>query len=195
MGNKSKKNKKRFLYPEEFEKMLDYMNEDQKFTALCLINTGSRINETRNIEKRDLDLYRNNILLRKTKVRAKKGEKIPEPRTISVSSKFMKYLKKNINKRNFLSTNAFNVAIKKALKKSKVKNPEEISAHNLRKTFGTWMLALSCDGFKIAQHLGHTPNELAKDYATNDIFNSKDKQIMREILDDLPLKFYPQIPR
>lgn len=195
MVNKPKINKKRFLYPDEFEKMLDFCNPNQEFTFRSLINTGARINEVRNIEKQDLDSNRNNIILRITKVRAKKGEKRPTPRIISVSSKFFKYLKNNIGKRKFLSTNASNVALKKVLKKAEVKNPEEVSVHNIRKTFGTWMLALSCDGFKVAQHLGHTPNELAKDYATNDVFNSKDKQIMREILGDLPLKFYPQIPR
>ena len=39
---------------------------------------------------------------------------------------------------------------------------------------------------KLAKHLGHTPNELARDYATNDVFNHTDKQIMRSILKDLP---------
>jgi hypothetical protein len=48
------------------------------------------------------------------------------------------------------------------------------------------MLSLGVDGFKLAQHLGHTPNELARDYATNDVFNHQDKQIMRSILKDLP---------
>lgn len=195
MANKPKINKKRFLYPNEFEEMIDLCNPNQEFTFLILINTGARINEARNIEKTDLDSERNNVLLRITKIRAKKGEKRPTPRIISVSSKFFKYLNKNIEKRKFLSTNASDVAIKKLLTKIGIKNPEEISVHNLRKTFGTWMLALGCDGFKIAQHLGHTPNELSKDYATNDVFNSKDKQIMREILGDLPLKFYPQLPK
>ena len=57
----------------------------------------------------------------------------------------------------------------------------------------TWMLALGVDGFKLAQHLGHTPNELARDYATNDVFSHKDKQIMRSILGDLPKRFFPQM--
>ena len=38
----------------------------------------------------------------------------------------------------------------------------------------------------MAKHLGHTPNELAKDYATNDVFNHSDKQIMRSIVGELP---------
>lgn len=192
MGNRLKLNKKRFLYPNEFEKMMDFCNSQQKFTFKCLINTGARINEIRNVEKRDLDEERNNILLRMTKVRARKGEKSPSPRIIAVSSQFFKYLKKEMSKQKILSTNASDVSIKKALIKSRVTNPQEISVHNLRKTFGTWMLALGVDGFKLAQHLGHTPNELARDYATNDVFNSKDKVIMRDILGDLPQRFFPE---
>lgn len=189
MGNRVKINKKRFLYPAEFQRMLDECNPNQKFTILNLINTGARTNEARHIEKIDLDKERNNVTLRVTKIRAKLGEKIPTPRTIALSSQFFKYLNKNLGKHKFLSTNAINIGMRKALVKVNVKNPNEVSAHNIRKTFGTWMLALSVDGFKLAQHLGHGPSELARDYATNDIFNSNDKQIMREILGDLPQRF------
>ena len=186
MGNKPKLNKKRFLYPEEIQKILEITDGNQKFTILNLINTGARINEVRNITTEDLDKVRYNILLRKTKIRSKLGEVRPSPRIIAISSQFFKYLNKTVGKCHILSTNATNTMLKILCEKVRVKNPEEISAHNLRKTFGTWMLSLGCDGFKIAQHLGHTPNELARDYATNDIFNSNDKQIMREILGDLP---------
>lgn len=190
MGNRIKLNKKRFLFPEEFEKMIDNCNGNQKFTFLSLINTGARINEMRNVILSDLDSSRNNITLRVTKVRAKNKEKVSSPRTIAVSTKFFKYFKKNFEDNRILSTNAADISIKKALKETGSKNPEEVSVHNLRKTFGTWMLALDVDGFKLAQHLAHTPNELSRDYATNDIFNSKDKTIMRSILGDLPNRFY-----
>lgn len=189
MANKNKINKKRFLYPDEFEKMLDSCNKNQRYTTMILINTGARINECRGIKRNNLDSVRKNIVLEQTKVRARLGEKIPEPRTIAVSSKAFNYIKNNIGKFRFLSTNAFDVGIKKACKNAKIENPEQISAHNFRKTFGTWMLALGVDGFKLAQHLGHTPNELTRDYATNDVFNSRDKQIMRSILGNLPERF------
>lgn len=192
MGNKPKINKKRFIYPDKFQEMLDFANENQKFSLLFLINTGARINEVRNVDPKDLDSERSTIILRITKVRARLGETRPTPRIIPVSTNFFKYLKKELPKRKVLSTNALNIALKRLLKEVSVPNADEISVHNIRKTFGTWMLSLGCDGFKIAQHLGHSPTELSKDYATNDIFNSKDKQIMREILGDLPLKFYPQ---
>jgi len=189
MGNKYQENKKRFFYPDEFEKMCEYLNKNQLFTAITLINTGARINETRGIELKHLSRERKSIILEKTKVRAKRGERVSEPRIIAVSDKFFRYIRDNLPKCRILSTNAFNIAIKDACRKAKIPKPEQFSAHKFRKTFGTWMLALGVDGFKLAQHLGHTPIELSKDYATNDIFSIKDKQIMRSILGNLPLRF------
>lgn len=189
MGNKKQTNRKRFFYPDEFEKMLDHLNKNQRYTAMVLINTGARINEARGIRLKHLSDERKSIILEKTKVRARLGEKIPEPRIIAVSDKFFRYLKTNIRERRILSTCSFNKAIKEACEEVGIEKPEEYSAHKFRKTFGTWMLALGVDGFKLAQHLGHTPNELIRDYATNDIFSSKDKQIMRSILGNLPERF------
>ena len=186
MTNKEKINKKRFFYPPEFELMLDYLNKNGKFTAKCMINTGARINELRGfIDNSLFDNQRNNITLVQTKVRARLKEKRPSPRTIPVSKSFFRELKQDLPKRRILSTNAFNIALRRACVKARINNPEEFSSHNIRKTFATWMLSLGVDGFRLAQHLGHTPNELAKDYATNDVFNHKDKQIMRTIFKDL----------
>lgn len=192
MGNKRKENKKRFFYPDEFEKVLDHFNSNQRFTALCMINTGGRINEVRNIKLNNLNSQRKSIVLTETKVRARLGERTPQPRTIAVSSKFFNMLIKELPERRILSTNAFNVGLRDACKKAGIEHPEQFSSHHLRKTFGTWMLALGVDGFKLAQHLGHTPNELARDYATNDVFSHKDKEIMRSILGDLPNRFFPE---
>jgi len=189
MVNKIQLNKKRFFYPNEFEKMIDKLNKNQRYTATLLINTGARINEVRGIKSHHLSSERKSIILEKTKVRARRGEKRPEPRIIAVSNGFFNYLRKNIHNHRVLSTSAFNKAIKEACEEVSIPKPEEYSAHKFRKTFGTWMLALGVDGFKLAQHLGHTPNELARDYATNDIFSHKDKQIMRSILGNLPDRF------
>jgi hypothetical protein len=44
MGNKIKQDKFRFFYPPEFERMIDHLNKNGKFTVLFMINTGARIN-------------------------------------------------------------------------------------------------------------------------------------------------------
>jgi len=190
MVNKTKEDKYRFFYPPEFESMLDYLNKNGKFTATFMINTGCRINEGRGFIKDPVfDNERNNITLLHTKVRAKLKEKVPRSRTLPVSKPFFNNLKKDIVTQRILSTNAFNIQLQEACRKAKIKQPEQFSSHNIRKTFATWMLSLGVDGFRLAKHLGHTPNELARDYATNDVFNHSDKQIMRSILRDLPERF------
>ena len=181
-----KTDKKAFFYPQEYEKLLELASDKQRFTFECLLNTGARINEVRHIDVKDIDHFRKNLTLRITKVRAKIKETRPTPRTIPLSNKFYKFLKSNINKYKILSTAATGTALHVLCERIGKQNYKDISAHNLRKTFGTWMLALGVDGFKVAQHLGHSPEMLRTAYASPDIFNSNDKQIMRELLDDLP---------
>jgi len=187
MGNKIKQDKFRFFYPPEYEKMFDYLNKNGKYTARFMINAGCRINEARGFKEDPIfDNERKNITLIHTKVRAKLKETTPRSRTIPISKSFFNILKKEYQTHRILSTNAFNIQLRSACKKAGIKNPEQFSSHNIRKTFATWMLSLGVDGFRLAKHLGHTPNELARDYATNDVFNHNDKQIMRSILKDLP---------
>jgi len=181
-----KQDKKAFIYPRDFQKILDLATARQKFTLLVLINTGARINEARHIERQDIDSERKNINIRITKVRAKLKEKRSTPRPIPISSSFYRYLKKNIDNYKILSTNATRIMLHNLCKQVGLKNWKDISAHNIRKSFGTWMLALNVDGFKIAQYLGHSAEMLRTSYALPDIFNAKDKEIMREILGDLP---------
>jgi integrase len=186
MGNKIKQDKYRFFYPPEFESMLDHLNKNGKFTALFMINTGCRINEARGFKQDPIfDNERFNLTLIHTKVRARFKERTPRSRTIPVSKPFFNQLKRELPTHRILSTNAFNIALRCACNQAKIKRPEQFSSHNIRKTFATWMLSLGVDGFRLAKHLGHTPNELARDYATNDVFNHRDKQIMRSILKDL----------
>jgi len=183
-----KTDKKAFFYPKDMKNLLELLTDRQKYVIKFLLNTGARINEARHVDKQDLDKERRNITLRITKVRAKRKEERPDPRIIPVSTRFFKYLYLNINKHPFLSTNQVRMVLKDKAHKLELKNWKDYSAHNLRKTFGTWLLALGVDGFKLAQHLGHDPNTLRINYASPDIFNSDDKKIMLDLLDDLPLR-------
>ena len=70
------------------------------------------------------------------------------PRTIPINSKFIKRLKKHFKnngneKIGILSTPAFNIALKKAIKKAGVVDYYMYSAHNIRKTHGNWLKILS----------------------------------------------------
>ena len=70
-----KDNVNRFLFPDEYKKFEDQLKSKQKFSVICLINTGARINEIQNVKVEDCDLDRNRIILRVTKAKAKNGEK------------------------------------------------------------------------------------------------------------------------
>ena len=90
-------NRDRFFYPKEWIKFFEVIKESQHLTFDFLINTGARINEARNVKVEDVDLANKRIILRVTKVKSKKGEKNPRPRTIPISSQFCKRLKRYIN--------------------------------------------------------------------------------------------------
>lgn len=187
-------NRDRFFYPNEWMKFYDSLKQKrQRITFDLLMNTGARINEARNIKVGDIDFERNTIILRVTKVKARKGEKNPRPRTISISPQFAKRLKKIIESRGLknddylgiLSTMAANICLKKNLFKVGIKDNYMFSIHNIRKTHGNWLKALGVDGSEICLRLGHDYNTFLKAYGSPDIFTFKDMQEIRMILGDI----------
>ena len=117
-------NRDRFFFPAEWIKFYDCLRKKQQKTFDCLLNIGARINEARHLQKQDCDFINKRIVLRVTKVKAKKGEKNPRPRNISVSTEFNKRLKKYFAGKTeedyigILSTPAANTAMKVALRKA-----------------------------------------------------------------------------
>jgi integrase len=186
-------NRDRFFFPDEWCKFFDKAKTKQQFTFKFLINTGARINEARNVKVSDIDLERKRIVLRITKVKAKKKEKAPRPRIIPISTQFAKYLKKYIREAKLgyedylgiLSTPAANIGMKKALKLGGIKDWQMFSIHNIRKTLETWLVALEVDGLKITAHIGHSMQTAASHYISADVFSWEEKSKMREIIGDL----------
>ena len=184
-------NRTRFFFPDEWIKFYDSLRVGQQLTFDFIINTGARINEARHVKVEDIDLINKRIILRVTKVKARKGEKNPKPRTISISTSFAKRLKKCMNGKSneevigILSTPAANIAMKKALNKIGIKDYYMFSTHNVRKTHGNWLKALGVDGAEICTRLGHDYNTFLESYSSPDIFNWKEKDKMRMILGDL----------
>ena len=203
----------RFFYPSEWMKFFDALNERQKFTFRFLINTGCRINEARHVRVGDIDLDNKRILVRITKVKAKKGEKNHKPRTIPISSQFAKYLRWVFRENNLtnecylassndpkkdemsenpklfkygiLSNPGGHLALKKNLKKSGIKDWYNFSLHNIRKSLETWFVALNVDGMKITAHIGHDLKTAAQHYVSADVFSFEEKKQMRLIIGDL----------
>jgi len=179
-------NRSRFYFPDEWMEFYDSLKTRQKITFNFLINTGARINETRNVKVSDIDFARLSILLRVTKGRDKRTPKI---RIIKISSKFAKWLKAVIKHYKLeaddyfpvLSTPAANISMKNHLRKLKFKDWMMFSVHNVRKTLETWLLALDVDSLKVAKHFGHTVEMAGKHYIGEDIFNFDDSLHARPV--------------
>jgi len=184
-------NRDRFFFPKEWMKFFDNLKENQKITFDCLLNTGGRINEIRNVKIGDIDFINKRITLRVTKVKAKKGEKNPRPRTIPISSQFTKRLKKYTENKNnedvigILSTPAGNIAMKKTLKEIGIKDWFMFSIHNIRKTLENWLIALDIDAVRISRHMGHDISTAIQHYVSPDIFSFEEKSQMRLIIGDI----------
>lgn len=188
-----KENKNRFYFPEEYLEMEKHLSIRALHYVRFLLNTGARINEARNVRVEDINLDDNWIILRITKAKAKKGETKGTPRYISISSQMAKYLKTYIRKKKLSLTDTLNIPstpacgqmLKAASKKARIQNPNDFSAHSLRKTLETWLMALNVNDMKIVKHLGHDIRTAISHYVQPDIFNAQQKLLMREIIGDL----------
>ena len=188
-----RQNRDRFFYPNEWKQFYNKLSENQRITFATLINTGARINEVRHIKVEDIDFDRNTIVLKVTKVKAAKGEKNSRPRTISVSSQFIKGLwtlkkEKGLKAEDYipiLSTPAANICMKKTLMELGIKDWYMFAVHNVRKTHGNWLKAMGIDGAEICIRLGHDYDTFIRSYGSPDIFSGQDLQDMRSILGDL----------
>jgi len=183
----------RFFFPDEYMKFEDKLKSKQKFSVQFLLNTGARINEAKNVKVEDVDLERNRVILRVTKVKAKKGEKKSRPRIIPISTQFSRKLKSYIKEKNLqpndylgvLSNSALNVGYKKAGKLAGIKNPEDISSHTFRKTLEVWLMVLGVDSLALTAHIGHDIRTAAQHYVSPDIFSWDDKKKIRLVIGDL----------
>jgi integrase len=193
-----RENRMAWFTPDVWLNFQNALNSDKaKLTAECLIQLGCRFNEGKHIEERDIDYERNTIRLRITKTKAKKGEVKGKPRTIPVNSKYIKQLKKHFanlplnSKIGFLSNCAFNLSMKKALKK--IKHPEwyMLSAHNIRKTHGNWLKILgdlrimNVSATEICLRLGHSYEMFIHTYGSSSVLDNKDVLLIKQILGDL----------
>jgi len=193
-GYSVRSNRDRFFFPSEWRKFYDALKPKQKKTFDSLISVGARINEIRNLKQEDVDFVNKRIILRVTKVKARKGEKHSRPRTVPISSQYARRLKGYFQDKKgdeflgLLSTPASNIAMKKALQEVGIKDWYMFSIHNIRKTLENWLMALGLDGVTISRHFGHDIHTALQHYASPDIFSGKEKSEMREIIGDLYVK-------
>ncbi len=184
--------RKRFFFPPEWKLFWDNLqNDNQRRCFDILLNTGARNKECRNIKKEDIDFNRGTLTIKVAKIKAKKGERFPVPRTFKVSSQFLERLKgytehlKDEDKIPFLTNSALNLALKRILEKVGIKDKHMFSVHNLRKTNGNWLKACGISGDDIVDRLGHDHETFRKSYSSATIFDKNDRIMIKEILGDI----------
>lgn len=187
-----KADKNKFLFPDEWKNFIKSIEKSKNLMLYELqFNTGARFDEARHIRPIDIDFDRNNVRLWKTKTRAKKGEKVGAPRTISLSAEFTKRLKKFCKDKKpdaylwKVSQAGYNQLLKRKLSKLKIKDFKDYSSHNIRKTHGMYLKALGIDLAEICTRLGHDYDTYIQHYGSADIFSEKDMRSIRELLGNL----------
>ncbi len=184
----------RFFFPDEWKKFIKEL-EKPKYKNRMLyelqFQTGARFNEALHTRPIDFDFERHNLRLWKTKTKAKKGEKIGKPRTISLSTAFSNKMRRFcINKKpdEYLfkvSQAGYNQLLKSKLKKNGILDWENFSSHNLRKTHGMYLKALGIGIAEICIRLGHDYDTYIQHYGSADVFSEKDMRGIRELFGDL----------
>lgn len=178
----------KIFYPEEWMKLMNNVEtKKQERTFKILINTGARINEARHIKVGDVDFLNNRLLIR---VMKKRKDQSPIPKEIRISKKFKNYLKsikkdlklENDETFNILSTASANIALKKLCKKSKIKEYYMYSIHNIRKTFGCWLIFTGVETQQVLLHLRHNSMTALKHYHRADTYTYKEKMQIVSIL-------------
>lgn len=188
----NRKDNNLFLYPADWKAFLKKIDtRKNKLLYELQFNTGARFDEALHIRPMDFDFERNNVRLWKTKTKARKGEHVGKPRTISLSTEFGRKMKRfcsNKPPQEYLfkiSQAGYNQLLKRVLEKLMVKNAKEFSSHNIRKTHGMYLKALGIDIAEICTRLGHDYNTYISHYGSADIFSEKDMTQIRELLGDL----------
>ena len=182
----------RFFFPNEWNLFTKSIQKSRNYMLYELqFQTGARFDEILHTRPRDFDFERNNLRIWKTKTKAKKGEKVGKPRTISLSSDFSKKMRRFCSERKpdeylfRVSQAGYNQLLKSKLKLLGIDDYKNFSSHNIRKTHGMYLKALGIDIAEICTRLGHDYNTYIKHYGSADVFSEKDMRAIRELLGDL----------
>lgn len=195
--NEQIKDINRFFYPDEWKKFIKELEKPKYKNKLLYelqFQTGARFDEARHIRPIDFDFERNNLRLWKTKTKAKKGEKVGKPRTISLSSQFSNKMRRFCSNKKpddylfSISQQGYNQLLKSKLRNIGVIDYQTFSSHNLRKTHGMYLKALGIGIAEICTRLGHDYNTYIKHYGSADVFSEKDMRGIRELLGDLYIR-------
>jgi len=182
-----------FFMPEDWLRFYGSLSFKQRPLFAWLMATGARYAEVKGITMRDVNINNKYVTLRKTKVRAKLGEKKPKPRVVALSNQFISDVKRM--RRDFrvklddhfpmMSSSGANDLLKSRLHKLNISDWKLFAIHNIRKTHETWLLALDIPIGKVAKRLGHSSGVALSNYISEDIFTPDDKRKIRAVIGNL----------
>lgn len=187
-GYTRKENPKRFFFPSEWTQTLGIVNNAKhKFWLEFLLHTGTRFNEAKSIEIRDINFEKELILVK----HAKGGH--GRQRTLTVSSYLIKRINSYIRINNlgkldtlkFPSIQYMDRIIKKYVKEASIDDFLNFSCHTLRKTLENWLVAININIMIVQQHMGHTLNVAHVHYIANQEITNDEKVLIKSILGNL----------
>jgi len=203
-------NRSRYFFPDEWKEFISKVPERNKIIFETLIMTGARIQEAMMIKKGHIKFDKKYLILYTTKIKARKRERKPVSRNVSLSKSYLRKIKSFTNaikdndyiflnndkckdlatkevKENFAYKKSLNVyqLFKRILKKTNIEDTYNFSLQNIRKTHGMWLKCLNIKLEEICLRLGHDPNTYLKHYGSADIFDQYDKPKMINILGDI----------
>lgn len=184
-----------FIFPNDWKAFINSIKKSKNFLLYEFqFNTGCRFDEALHIRPMDFDFDRHNVRIWKTKVKAKKGEKVGKPRTISISQEFsnkMRRFCKDKPREEYLwkvSQAGYNQLLKKKMIIIGTNNAKEFSSHDIRRTHGMYLKALGIEIGEICTRLGHDYNTYIKHYGSADVFSDRDMVLIREQLGSLYMR-------
>lgn len=195
----------KFLYPEQWNRLIESLRPKNRLIFKMLIGTGARIDEALHIRPCDFKWERRTLELVHTKSKAKKGESKElggKPRSFVVSTQLCKDIKQYLREIgvdspydtkdlifDFTQKSVYKL-FKAKLKEIEVKDWQLFGLHSIRKTHGMWLKSLvpysrEITIEEICLRLGHDMNTYLKHYGSPSVFNDRDKNMMIQILGDI----------
>lgn len=167
---------RRFFTPTEWGRFYDTLHPKHKFHFNFLFSTGMRYNEAKNVLVGDIDWQNKWIDIRKPK-----GGRTRK-RYSHFASEFKRQMSKYIafnglkpeDNFNFPTIQGMNKVMKKACKECGIKDWEDFSPHNIRKTHENYLLAIDKNMYHIQKHMGHTIKIADAHYISGAIIKGED---------------------
>lgn len=181
---REKKNKTRFLDPDEWDKFYYGLDGNNKKYFMLLFLTGMRYKEAKHVAQNHINWTNRSIIIYKPKGGIQ--------RNVSFSTYGKKEIKrmfegkKNDEALDFPTIQHMRHLLHKICKEKNINGWRDISVHNIRKQHENYLMALDLPDKRIISHMGHN-NKTAIEHYNSSMFIKDKKQLdkIRKWLGDI----------